>query len=68
MEVSLLIDNISDEPLGVVSSEVSGLFVVLLNYNINNKTVTEVFITDITNINKKSMVKFFVFSYNYILK
>lgn len=68
MEVSLSIDNMSDGLSKVISSEISGLLIVLLNYNINNKTTTGIFITDITNINKKSIIKFSVFDYNCVSK
>lgn len=58
----------SNRPSGVVLLGISGLFIVLLDYNINGKVVTRIFITNVTGINKELMVEFFIFDYNCILK
>lgn len=66
--VSLSIDNTNNRPLGIILLKVNGLIVILFKYNINSKTAIGISIIGIINIDNKSVIKYSIFGYNYILK
>lgn len=63
---SFLIDNINNRPLGVILLGVSGLFIILSDYNVDGKTTTRVFITGVINENNGLMDEFSVLDCNYV--
>lgn len=65
---SFSIDNINNRSSRVVLLEINGLFIILSDHNINNKTAIRVFITGITSEDNGSINKFFILDYDCVFK
>lgn len=63
-----LIDNISNRLLGVVLLRIIGLFVILLDCDVDDKTIIGISIINIIDENNGLIIKFLILNYNCIFE